>query len=60
MMYDRSTENWKKIDPLSFARYRVGVAAMLLSLEGVATTQYQTVNDRYYAIQCTCSGTGTS
>ena len=48
MMYDRSTENWKKIGSLSFARSRVGVAAIndnAIIIIGGCTTKHQFFND---------------
>ena len=48
MMYDSSIENWKKIDSLSLARSRVGVAAIndnaIIIIGGCTTTEHQTIN----------------
>ena len=48
MMYDASAENWKKVDSLSFARSRVGVAAInnnAIIVIGGCTTKNQFVDD---------------
>ena len=49
MMYDSSIENWKKIDSLSLARSRVGVAAIndnaIIIIGGCTTTEHQAISD---------------